>query len=536
MIIRHILLLLLVVVVIVETKEVKINDRSLQTASSIRIILDFETMDTKYRNDPTLYKYIGCKKVTIKAVELLTKLLKVRLPKPSQEIPFLKYQKFKIQPRTIQGDLLVSVSIQNIFSPNWPRGTPLAFDSVSGRPTAGILEFDMNYIYPTREGFLENFIVPLQGIYQILVFNDILFDKFVDSNNKVIGRNNLIATVQLNNKLRQGYRGPKVIERAKAHLNDPNLQWLLFEESSDVLNQNIRWDFRYFPDDMMSHQNKMYRRISDVSLAMALDSGWYEVDMDKSQKLIYSKDIGANFQTGKCPPENLRKGFCSAGDEYLELPSQGYYGKQYCSIINNSGCYQMKVFKWCPTNDPLYNPTWYDFNVEYFGLGSRSINYMWKEASATDWSRAVYCGLASCSPDGTVIFTFKNGVVCSCDSGTLGSYGACSGYSSSEITIEIQCPLDAQDATILCDGLKAENNCPDDCSGNGICLGSEAGKKECHCLYGFTGHNCATVLSEENDEALKPWLIAVTNDRASMSLLLLDLPLWVVCYLIALIT
>ena len=511
MLIRYIPLILLVLAATVETTaRGSDHSRKLQTPSPIRILVDFSAMDYKYRNNPFIAGYIACKKTTIKAVDLLSKLIKVKRPKTSQQTPELTYGNLKIPARTFEADLYINCRVFNSQSSQKPKGIPLAFDVDTGRPIAGVLEFDINHIYLANFTHLQNIVVPLKGLYQILVFHDVLFDRFVDSDNKLVGRDNLITTAILQGKARTGYRGPSVLAKAKAHLNDPSLKYVLFEDTNDVLAQNSNWDYMYFPDDFMSSQQFKFQQISDITLSMALDSGWYEVDMDKSQLLTFGKAAGANFQTGACPPLNTAKGFCvSSKKDYIYF-SPDLYGKSFCQQARDNGCYQLILYKSCLFDDPSYQPTWYDYKPEYFGPDSRIVYYWWKDAS-NNWKVLPNCAKISCDAQGTITYTFKPSITCVCDSSSVGYDVSCTGTTAS---IDISCPATAEIATYLCDSLKPNFKCPDDCSGNGICMGLASGKPFCHCRYGYTGDSCAAVNNEETDTPLKP-LLKQSKSRSS---------------------
>lgn len=268
------------------------------------------------------------------------------------------------------------------------------------------------------------------------------------------------------------------------------------------------WEHMYFPTDFMSPIDTTPSLHSQLSFSMALDSGWFEVDMDKTEQLEYAKGAGANFMSGSCPSASIA-GFCAASDQGISFcpPDFRYKAKCYTDTTYSESCHFLFADIICSVDDPTYSADKYDSSFETLGADSKCamVKKTGSESSAT-----AYCAKASCSSN-TLTYTFKNSLSCVCSSANAGTEVACSSGSS-----KIVCPSSTQISDI-CNRLQTTNKCPDDCTGNGLCLGKVGGTRSCFCLYGFKGTNCAESNPEETDEKIKTWQASTNLKSAGLT-------------------
>lgn len=65
-----------------------------------------------------------------------------------------------------------------------------------------------------------------------------------------------------------------------------------------------------FGDEMMVPESTLDARLSVMSLAVAADSGWYQVDFLKADPFIWGRDKGCSILDSQCP-RNVISEFCS---------------------------------------------------------------------------------------------------------------------------------------------------------------------------------------------------------------------------------
>jgi hypothetical protein len=64
-----------------------------------------------------------------------------------------------------------------------------------------------------------------------------------------------------------------------------------------------------FGDDMMTPDSSMDTRFGIMTLAMAKDSGWYDVDLSKAEEFFWGKDEGCDMFDVHCNKQEVSE-FC----------------------------------------------------------------------------------------------------------------------------------------------------------------------------------------------------------------------------------
>jgi hypothetical protein len=85
-------------------------------------------------------------------------------------------------------------------------------------------------------------------------------------------------------------------------------------------------------------------KLSRITLAIAQDSGWYEVDMDSGEHYFWGKNKGCGFVNSSCPThinefcdENYSVS-CSENHHYVTKCSKSYYTGTCKSNLNVRSC------------------------------------------------------------------------------------------------------------------------------------------------------------------------------------------------------
>ena len=360
-------------------------------------------------------------------------------------------------------------------------------DATTGRPISGSFHLNLFAIKPSPKNALAHYGTFVHEFYHILTFNNELFQHWVDGSNNKIGKANIVETV--NSRDRYKLSGSQAIEFAKTHLNDNALSYIILENGGGAGSAGSHWEYDFWPNDFMSPIDTLPSLLSPLSLYMSKDAGWYGVNDQYADPLIYAKGAGADFQnTGTCPGDRnpIPIGFCATADKDKGMCSPDGMYKGKCgadeTYNNNGGCPFIMGFLYCTVPSSDYE-TSVNYDVETIGAGSRCATVK----SSSSYTPA--CTTTTCS-GGTLTYKFSNGGTCSCSAGDANNDKSCGGYT-------VKCPS-ATSITLTCESLDtSKHRCPNDCSGKGFCLGLTAGSKKCWCKYGWTGDDCNTENTDE---------------------------------------
>ena len=145
----------------------------------------------------------------------------------------------------------------------------------------------------SRENYMTYFTsLLLHEISHILAFNIDLFPYFTNGNN-------ILNKVIINGKERTLLSSSNVLKYAKGHFGCESLTGVELENQGGENSIGSHWESRIMIGDYMISQDYPEIVISDISLAVFEDSGWYNVN-------YYT---GGLFKTGKGPPP--RRGCCA---------------------------------------------------------------------------------------------------------------------------------------------------------------------------------------------------------------------------------
>ena len=474
--------------------------RSLQSAA-MRIFVDYTDSDNQWKSDPLVDKYVFSKKLMKKTIDFYTVFLKVKYPKETYTIPDVPGDGFTVKARTMSYDLHTYFKVYNRGDNSFAAAAPLSFDSF-GRAIVGYFELNLNAITASKANMINHFGTFVHEFYHILVFNDALFSRFINAAGTPIGRSNLVTdSFTLGGKSRVGYKGTNVLSWAKTYLSDPNLASVVMENDGGSGSAGSHWEHMYWPTDFMSPIDTTPSLHSQLSFNMAVDSGWFVVDLTLAEELTYGKSAGANFQSGGCP--STAKGFCVAADatsgKISCSPDWRYKAKCYTDPTYSETCYFLFATAFCSIDDAASNGSNVDSAFEYLGVDGRCVMTK-KLGNEADYQAA--CSKPVCGSN-EITYTFKSGATCSCPSSKDDQEATCTGGST---TTKIKCP-NTNDRVNLCRRLEDGRKCPNDCNGNGICLGDydALNSRRCFCMYGFAGPGCADSNPNELESKITTW-------------------------------
>ena len=225
------------------------------------------------------------------------------------------------------------------------------------RPIMGRIYIENNFNYKK-----ENIIIFIQTILfheitHILVFDPNLLHSF-----------NSIEYEIINNEEKSYIKSPKVLEKARIHFGCNTLKGVYLEDQGDSGSAGTHWEGRYMLGDYMVSINYEENTISDITLALFEDSGWYKPNYYTGGLFRFGKDKGCEFfekkclvnekssfsefchkgKKPKCLNSHLGGGECYVGEiKHEEIPKKYQYFKK----SNLGGLYNVNF---CPVADSYF--------------------------------------------------------------------------------------------------------------------------------------------------------------------------------------
>ena len=329
-------------------KEVKIEgkDRFLQYSASyspIRIYFDFTDLNNK--KDSLEFGFKN------KIEEVLTSISKhlsylISLKSFTNNIQIKDCSGLEIdipEPINTDGvdtDLILFVIID---VPDSTRSTTEAYaytcsvDSETGRPIAGVVAINTNLVkFEKKNSFDYHYNLLMHEIFHVLGFNNSLFPYFYDPINGK--RKNLDETKKVNVNV-NGVKtslivSPKVKEVAAKYFDCNTIDGVELESQGGNASASSHWESRIMLGDLMISQSYSDIALSEITLALLEDSGWYKVSYLTGGLMKFGLHAGCDFLNKKCVDNNVTlfsDFFCKTEDS-LRCISGSYRG--FCQLGN----------------------------------------------------------------------------------------------------------------------------------------------------------------------------------------------------------
>ena len=362
--------------IINQTNEENNKSRELSSSHSINIYIDYEILQSQVNNGTiTSTYYNNLTNALNETAYYFSKLLTVD---ESSSI-FLSEDLFSesddyivrsevnnIIEKYISADLILIPKVYDIGESVDAAAYAMAIRTSNKRPILGgiILRSSYNFTQTNAQNFL--IMLLLHEVTHVLGFSNNLFKHFQTNDT-------LTKTKTINGIQRNLFTGSNVIKYAKKHFGCDDIEGIELENQGGSGSVGSHWEARTMLGDYMISTDYHEIVISEISLALLEDSGWYGVNYYTGGLFRYGKGSGCNFLNTKCVSNgytNFGREFCVNANE--ERCSASNIDRGYCYIVNYSSSlpsyYQYFEGGFEPAD---YCPVSMSFSSQYYYFYSR---------------------------------------------------------------------------------------------------------------------------------------------------------------------
>ena len=336
----------------------------------IKIKMDYTYIESQQQSWELIQRI---EKVLNKTVSIIESLLKVQhahfLFQPDYISKFCSVSKYSTDYLNwgINYDLVIIPYFNDSLTTSAIQAAATACIAITEtlQPKMGIIMINpkLEFSKQNSEIFLE--LLFLHEMSHVLIFHPSFF-MFLNMLNQKLVNNEMIYYIS----------SPKVLEKARLHFGCNSIDGIPLENYGGLGSSGSHWESRYMLGDYMIATDYPEIVISDITLAVFEDSGYYKVNYYTGGLFRFGKGEGCNFFNEKCVQNKgtlfanefcikSQEPFCSSG----HLTKGHCYMVKYNSIINsyyqyfsesNVGGYEPADY--CPISfDNLYDKTNYYF-------------------------------------------------------------------------------------------------------------------------------------------------------------------------------
>ena len=249
----------------------------------------------------------------------------------------------------VDKDLIIFMKITQSLSQNIPISNfdIKYIDQDTKRPIVGIITLNINQINFDMENSLEYIkIMILHQFTHILGFYNETFPDFITAGGNI---SKIITTTNSDERSqvpRTYIHSPKVLEYAKKYYNCNNIKGVDLEDQDDRTNSH--WESRVLLGEYMNSEPYYPEQvISEFTLALLEDSGWYEINYYTGGLMRFGKNKGCNFLIKDClsPSEFKNEFFNSGENKVTPACSSGRLGRAYCDSDEGNNAIQFLGFE-----------------------------------------------------------------------------------------------------------------------------------------------------------------------------------------------
>ena len=189
------------------------------------------------------------------------------------------------------------------------------------RPIAGILLINPNLSFNIKNSEIYMKKLLLHEITHILIFSP-----------------NLLKSLGMLEARNSNYyvTSPKALLKARQHFNCASITGIPLENQGGEGSAGSHWESRYMLGDYMISTDYNDNVLSDITLALFEDSGFYQVNYYTGGLFKFGKNKGCSFLNKKCIVDNkpISEEFCIQSEQPMCLATRTYKG--FCGIYDYS--------------------------------------------------------------------------------------------------------------------------------------------------------------------------------------------------------
>ena len=194
------------------------------------------------------------------------------------------------------------------------------------RPLGGIVQLNKNLVSDKRDSqkFIEMLL--MHELSHVLGFHPVFFEKL-----------NLMTYKEEDGTKYAYINSPKALEKARIHFNCYKIDGIQLENQGSEGSAGSHWEARYMLGDYMISTDFPEVVISDITLALFEDTGYYKVNYYTGGLFRYGKNQGCSFLEDKC----IKKGKTSFPNEFCLKSGEAFctsshISKGICGIVQYS--------------------------------------------------------------------------------------------------------------------------------------------------------------------------------------------------------
>ena len=244
-------------------------------------------------------------------------------------------------------------------------------DPYTKRPVVGILYFSLNFDFEIDNPLRYLKVMFMHQFTHILGFYNESFSSFTTANGDI---SKIITSTQKDKRSqmpRTYVHSPKVLEFAKKYFNCKNDIIGVDLEDQEDGKYNSHWDARVLLGEYMNAEPYNEEQvISEFTLALLEDSGWYEVNYYTGGLMRYGKNKGCNFLNKDCVSPSIFKNEFFNSEEEVSTPScsSGRLSRTYCNSFQGTTIIEFVGFEKYYRFDGKYGVVNADFCLAFNSL------------------------------------------------------------------------------------------------------------------------------------------------------------------------
>jgi len=389
----------------------------------------------------------------------------------------------------LEADVLIYVTVSDSSEQIAGWATTCLLDGNNHYPLLGHLHISTGPLQSLSFGSALG--VAIHEMSHILAFSPGLFEFFVNEEGQRYSSSELYTVSLQRGSEVVKLRTPKVVEKARNSF-ECDLEGVELEKTGGTGTRGSHWEKRVMKDDFMVGDVNIYDIVySDITFAVFEDSGWYKVNYEYTNPVVWGYKEGCSFFSEKCIADekpafgefcsdsvrvercdykHLHKGRCNLSRyqspvfrdyQYFSDPYLGGGDRllDYCPVVVPSSSGNCRGISVDPTS---LNPKYGEEVCE----NCRCLEGTYSIEEATEWHAG--CHRVECFSDYAIVYIGSTPVNCPFEGGRVRVPGF-KGY--------LECPS----SDVLCRAMP----CPNNCSGVGKCV-----EGVCHCDDGYIGGDC----------------------------------------------